>query len=58
MWCIVREVELERGGGVDVEEVGDGAGDGSLHGVGVDVEEGGGGANKGRLHGVMVMGFD
>ena len=31
------ELELERGVGVDVEEVRDGADDGSLHGVGVRV---------------------
>ena len=49
-------MELELGEGVDVDEGGDGAGVGRLHGVGVDVDEGGDGANKGRLHGVMFMG--
>ena len=48
-------MELELGEGVDVDEGGDGASVGSLHGVGVDVE--GGGDNVGSLHGVMVMGF-
>ena len=50
-------MELEGGHRVNVDEGGDGANDGSLHGVGVDVEEGVGGANEGRLHGVMIMGF-
>ena len=50
-------MELEGCHRVNVNEGGDGADDGSLHGVGIDVEEGAGGANKGRFHGVMIMGF-
>ena len=48
-------MELKGCAGVDVEEEGDGASVGRLHGVGVDVE--GGGDSVGRLHGVMISGF-
>ena len=48
-------MELQGAEGVDVEECGDGANMGMLHGVGVGVE--GEGDSNGRLHGVMFMGF-
>ena len=46
-------MELQGAEGVDVEECGDGASVGRLHGVGVEGE----GDSDGRLHGVMFMGF-
>ena len=46
-------MELQGAEGVDVEECGDGASVGRLHGVGVEGER----DSDGRLHGVMFMGF-
>ena len=46
-------MELQGAEGVDVEECGDGASVGRLHGVGVEGE----GDSDGCLHGVMFMGF-
>ena len=48
-------MELQGGEGIDVDEGGDGANMGRLHGVEVGVE--GEGDSDGRLHGVMFMGF-
>ena len=46
-------MELQGAEGVDVDEGGDGASVGRLHGVGVEGER----DSDGRLHGVMFMGF-
>ena len=46
-------MELQGAEGVDVEECGDGASVGRLHGIGVEGE----GDSDGRLHGVMFMCF-
>ena len=46
-------MELQGAEGVDVEECGDGASVGRLHGVGVEGE----GDSDGRLHGGYVHGF-